>query len=575
MKDTSNANCRELLEVMIAHGVRHLVASPGSRNAPLLIGASVRDKLKTTVVNDERTAGFIALGMAMASKRPVALACTSGTALYNYAPAIAEAYYQKIPLIVISADRPTQWIDQDDSQTLHQFEALGKIVKRSFDIPPETGMSTRCRNSEYESERDWFVNRVANEAVLTSIGKQPGPVHVNIQFAEPLNQLTEHKEKSIRIVNVIENDNGLPPHKLKELSEYLLSKRVMVVAGFMLPDDNLNRAIVEFSHLPNVTLMCETLSNLHLEGNPYMIDSLLVSLTEEEKKRMAPEIVISIGGALISRMLKDYLRGASRTEHWTLNDTPLSADSFQRLTTHIDVSPARFFKGIAGMSRHLIRKGHEPVVNNYAAEWQKLRIGIKERNDTSFEQYGWSEYYALGVLFKHLPTSFNVFLSNGTCVRYAQLLMDKLPHACYGNRGVSGIDGTNATATGISMIFKGTTLLITGDMSFSYCPEIMNRKISDSDLRIVVINNSGGGIFRFIKTTRDLKQREDYFCNSPELPLEKLAAAYNRPYKKVTSCSELRDSVDYLYSTPRAVLEIEVDAQKSADTLIQILNQKK
>lgn len=281
MKDTANANCRELLDVLIAQGVRHLVASPGSRNAPLLIGASARKKLNTRMVNDERAAGFIALGLAMSTQTPVALCCTSGTALYNYAPAIAEAYYQKIPLIVISADRPAQWIEQDDSQTLRQFDALSKIVKKSYDIPAEIGMTTPCRNKEYSTEREWYANRVANEAVLTANEGRPGPVHINIQFAEPLNGTIDYEPRTPRTIKVIRNTTGVTIETLKKLSALLSTKKVMVIAGFMLPDYKLNKALMEFSKLPNVTVLCETISNLHLDGHSHMIDTLLVRMTEE------------------------------------------------------------------------------------------------------------------------------------------------------------------------------------------------------------------------------------------------------------------------------------------------------
>lgn len=273
MKDTANSNCRELLDVLVAHGLRTLVASPGSRNAPLLIGASSREELDTIMINDERMAAFYALGIAMSTQRPVALACTSGTALYNYAPAVAEAYYQKIPLIVISADRPSQWIDQDDSQTLHQYEALGKIVKKSFDIPAETGMSQKCQNGEYGSEREWFVNRIANEAYLVATTGQKGPVHINIQFATPLETTQEYCARRPRIVEYTDVAATLPFETAKEICEYLMDRRVMVVAGFMQPDHALNKALMSFCRRPNVTLLCETLSNLHIGEHSCMVDS--------------------------------------------------------------------------------------------------------------------------------------------------------------------------------------------------------------------------------------------------------------------------------------------------------------
>ncbi|MDE6392801.1 MAG: 2-succinyl-5-enolpyruvyl-6-hydroxy-3-cyclohexene-1-carboxylic-acid synthase [Muribaculaceae bacterium] len=568
--DTGNANCRELLDVMTARGLDTVVVSPGSRNAPLLIGVSARDELRKIIIPDERTAAFAALGIGLVTRRPVALACTSGTALYNYAPAVAEAYYQKIPLIVITADRPSQWIDQDDSQTLRQPGALDKIVKRSYDIPPETGMTSACTNPEYRSEREWFVNRIANEAYTTATSGQPGPVHVNMQFGNPLDETTLHSSRQVRTVEVIPNDAPLPPQLCRDLALRLIDKKIMVTAGFMGADNELNKALTEFSRLPNVTVICETISNLHLGGHAFMADTLFTGIEKERLDALRPDVVISVGGALVSRMLKEYLRGCTGAEHWTLSDTDVSTDCFQRLSLHVDYSPRRFFKGIASMTRHLVRKGHGMPGSGYRDAWQSERDRIFEDNRRRLAETPWSELTALARVFASVPDNYNLFLSNGTCVRYAQLLTDRIPHATYCNRGVSGIDGTNATALGVSMAYKGTTLLVTGDMSFAYCPEVMHlQKLAGGDLRTVVVSNGGGGIFRFIKTTRRLETREKYFCCDQKLPVGDVARAYGWNYRNAHDMESLAAGLEYLYETPSTLLEITVDPETSAETLIR------
>lgn len=573
--DTGNANCRELLDVLTAHGLDTVVLSPGSRNTPLLIGASAREELKKIVIPDERTAGFVALGTSMVTRRPVALICTSGTALYNYAPAVAEAFYQKIPLIVISADRPSQWIDQDDSQTLRQPGALDKIVKRSYDIPAETGMTSPCGNPEYTTEREWFVNRIANEAIITATAGNPGPVHINMQFGEPLNATIPYAANKVRTVEVIGNESALPPHKSRELALRLMDRKIMVTAGFMGADNALNRALSEFASLPNVTLICETISNLHPDGHAFMADSLLTGMSDERLDSLRPDIVISIGGALVSRMLKEYLRGSKGTEHWTLSDTDVSVDCFQRLALHIDVTPYRFFRSMAAMTSHLVRKGYAIKHPDYHNAWQKERDSIFSNDNGKLALLPWSELKALEKVFRSVPDNYNLFLSNGTCVRYAQLLTDRIPHACYCNRGVSGIDGTNATALGASLAYNGTTLLVTGDMSFAYCPEIMNMRRLGGDLRIIVINNSGGGIFRFIKTTRDLEMREKYFCSDPELPVRHVTEAYGWNYRSARDIRSLEEGLQFLFSNPATLLEITVDPETSAETLIRWMGRSK
>lgn len=566
--DTGNNNSRELLDVLEAQGLKTIVLSPGSRNTPLLIGAQAREGLRKIIMTDERTAAFVALGIGMVTRTPVALACTSGTALYNYAPAIAEAYYQKIPLIVITADRPAQWIDQDDSQTLRQAGALDGIVKKSYDIPSETGMSSPCKNPEYKTEREWYVNRIANEAFLTATTGTPGPVHINMQFGNPLNTLVAKDTYRPRTIKVIRNESGLSPHQLREICETLMNKRIMVTAGFLAPDNRLNRAVMTFCRFPNVTIICETISNLRPEGDPYMADSLLTRISKEKLRELRPDIVISIGGALVSRMLKEYLRESKETEHWTLADTDVSVDCFQRLTTHIDIDASSFFYGAASVIRHMLRKGKNITFDSYAQAWRAERERIKAENHIRMTQVGWSELLALDEVFRTIPREFNLFLSNGTCIRYGQLLMDQLPHACYSNRGVSGIDGTNATALGVAMAYNGPTLLVTGDMSFAYCPEVMNYMNSGADLRIIVINNGGGGIFRFIKTTRELTMRDEYFCCDKPLPIEGLAKAYGWTYCKAKDMASLRKALRKLYAIESTIIEIEVEPDSSARELV-------
>ena len=168
MLTTTNSTARTLAYLLRSHGVQHVVVSPGSRNAPLLIAIASCPEIQTTVVIDERSAAFMALGISDTTQQPTALICTSGTALLNYAPAIAEAYYRKTPLIVISADRPTEWIDQDDSQTLHQYEALANFVKQSYDIP--------AHNSE---SNVWYANRIINDAIITATtGRKLSLIHI-------------------------------------------------------------------------------------------------------------------------------------------------------------------------------------------------------------------------------------------------------------------------------------------------------------------------------------------------------------------------------------------------------------
>ena len=556
--DTDKLYCRIIFDVLARHGVKDVVCSPGSRNAPLIIAAASREELHKHIVVDERSGAFMGLGISLVSRNPVALVCTSGTALLNYAPAVAEAYYQGIPLIVISADRPIQWIDQDDSQTLRQNDALVNYVKKSFTIPAY---------GENNAEMQWYVNRIANEAILVATAGKAGPVHINIQLTEPLGGKVNLTENNERLIREIKGDTLANKEIFRELDKKLNESRVLLVAGFMSPDSKLNSTIVNFctSH-PNVAVMAESISNLHLTPDAYAIDNVLTAYPDETLDEMAPDLVISLGGALVSRKLKEYLRrNRHKCEHWSVGYSHTLSDCLMALTLRIETDPMRFFKAIT-RKKGKIRLSEQ--ICSYADKWWELRdVALKEKDDF-IKICGWSELKAFSYMLTNLPARFNLSLSNGTPIRYAQLITRSLPHAEYCNRGVSGIDGSLSTAIGEAKAYKGVTILITGDLSMSYdIGALAIRDIPDT-MKIVVIDNGGGGLFRFIPSTSALEEREEYFCAPPLLPLRQLAEGFGWEYAEVDNVSRLDSVWDTFMNAPRkSILKIICDGIISAEIL--------
>lgn len=561
--DTDKSFCSIVFDVMIAKGVKEVVCSPGSRNAPLLIAAAARPELRKHVVIDERSAAFMALGLAMVTQRPVALVCTSGTALLNYAPAIAEAFYQGIPLIVISADRPEQWIDQDDSQTLRQFEAFSNYVKRSYQLPA---------TSDPDQEMLWYANRIANDALIEALSRRKGPVHINIQLGEPLCRREPRCTEQPRVIDFIGDDSIGNKEVVRKMAAVIAGRPVFFVAGFMLPDSRLHTAVADFCRQsPNVVAMTETLSNLHLDYGSTLIDSVLTAFPTERLDRMAPALVISIGGSLVSRKLKEYLRrNASRCEHWALGWSHTTSDCFMSLTKRIEADPARLLRQITSALRKI-----PTDFNDYASEWAAMRMEAKKRLYNITDDSGWSELGVHSILYSLLPSSCNLFLSNGTSIRYAQLFGEKTPHASYCNRGVSGIDGSVSTAIGGAKGYKGLTVMVTGDMSMAYDLNSLALPDIPDTMRIIVIDNRGGGIFRFIPSTSSLKEREQYFCAPPLLPLPHLAAGYGWEYYEAESFDTLTESLPKLFkSKKKGILRIITPPEESAAALKRLLTQQ-
>lgn len=535
--------------MLVAHGIMDVIISPGSRNAPLvqaLCSVAEKDALAVRTVIDERSAAFAALGMAIATRRPVVLVCTSGTALLNYAPAVAEAFYQGVPLLLLTADRPMQWIDQDDSQTIHQPEALSRIVKGNFNLPDST-----------DQEMDWYANRIINEAILLSKDGKPGPVHINMQFAEPLTDGTVPGVEPLRVIREVSCETLPSRADMVALAERLLTARVLVVAGFMPPSAPMRRAVEAFTNLPNVALLAEKTSNLHLPAVSPGIDTVLAT-----GQFPLPDIVITLGGALVSRHIKGRLRVNTDVEHWSLDSNPYLADCFCRLAMRIKADPALFLMRLT----HLLRK--RGVSGSYHAEVEACKRRARQRQQEILARTPWSDLKAHALLYSQLPRSATVFCSNGTAVRYAELLASPAMRGIFCNRGTSGIEGCTSTAAGSALATEKPTLLISGDMCLRH--DIAGLKIAPDNLRIVVFNNGGGDIFRFISSTRQLAEREQFFA-CPEMmtpSVEALAGAFGFEYSHAETPATLETGVRRLLTAKdKGILEVDTSCCPNAEIL--------
>lgn len=567
MSNTSNLYCRQIVELLRAHGVQTAYCSPGSRNAPLLLAFEACEEIAKHIVVDERSAAFQAYGCALVEQNPVALVCTSGTAVLNYAPAVAEAYYSGVPLIVISADRPLEWIDQEDSQTIRQFGVLSHIVKGSYDVRaiPE-GI-----NKEYTEDVKWTVNRTVNEALLKATEGKKGPVHINVQLAEPLGELSEISTPKERSVSLLSASASLPTGILKTLADTARGAKIMLVAGFSKPDHKLDKAVRMFASYPNVVVMAETLANLH-DPQPMstMIDSVLCDMTEDEKERMRPDLVISFGGALVSRMLKQYLRDYSPRYHWSLGHSNYFCDCFKSLTHKIEIEPSSFIRQLTGA----MRKSKYKIESDYASSWREQREKSALLTKNYIENAPWSDIKALDYIFSNSKID-NLFVSNGTIVRYSQLL----PHSChaeYCNRGVSGIDGSTSAAVGGAWAYNGNTLLISGDMSWLYDSGASALNMLPYDMRMIVVDNSGGGIFRFIKSTSKIPEeiQRRYFCVEDLPEVANIAEAYGIETMEADDMEHLMSGIDWLEADsdfPR-LLVVKTPPEESSRILTDYFN---
>lgn len=560
MKSTDKLSCNILADLLIAHGVKRAVVSPGSRNTPLIMALSRRAELNCSVVIDERSAGFIALGMGVQTGKPTALVCTSGTAMLNYAPAVAEAFYRRIPLVIISADRPQEWIDQDDSQTLWQQDALAPYVKRSCDINAHLDFP----NGE------WVCNRLINDVLLEAVNGRKGPVHINVRLDSPLSRMGEYQEHQSRVIRMVQPKDELPTTEARRIGESIASPcKVLIIAGFHQPDQQLNRALAKLAKLPNIAVMTETIANLHSPLFISRIDATLCRMTAEEKDRLKPDVVITCGGALVSRYIKEWLRSLDNVKHWHIGESHTTVDCFKHLTLRVEMEPKLFLRQLASALQ--IHK----TPSNYADDWQTIYADAVRTHDKYVASAPWSDLTAFSAIIKKIPAKWNVHFSNGTAIRYAQLMDCSNLHRCECNRGVSGIDGCTSTALGASADYNDTTLLITGDMSCQYDIAAFSSKLVTPRFKVIVMCNGGGGIFRFIDSTSGIPEREEYFAVGVNLPLKELAKGYGFEYFEADSAETLGHELEKFmicHHAP-AILAVKTPPELSAKVLRQYFQQ--
>ena len=487
---SNKKNILQLVALLKAHGIDRAVLCPGSRNSPIVQSIANHPFFSCYAVTDERSAGFFAIGLALQSNRPVAVCCTSGTALLNLHPAVAEAFYQQIPLIIISADRPAAWIGQTDGQTLPQQEVFRTLVKKSVNLP------------EIQNEEDeWFCNRLINEAILETDHHGKGPVHINVPLSEPLFQLNVKKLPSVRIIKRhlspgINREN--PNVWTTQLNAY---NRRMIIAGQMPANCPLKET--EGAELSNrFAIIAEHTSNTpHFISAIRNADTILSTLPEEQQKELIPDLLITYGGNIVSKRLKKFLRSHPPKAHWHVSAGGEIIDLFGAVTRVIEVEPYSFLQKMATL----------PItMSAFSLQWKNLSGNIQE------PELPYSEAAAIGALLKKLPEDSVLHLGNSSPLRYAQLFSIPQGVDVFCNRGTSGIDGSLSTAAGYASASGKLNFVVIGDLSFFFDMNALWNEHIGNNLRILLLNNGGGEIFHTLPGL-EMKERTRRFVSGTHI----------------------------------------------------------
>lgn len=553
MGKSAKQNAFYAASILKAHGCTDIVMAPGSRNAPLLIELASDSDYKVTSVPDERSAAFTAMGIALGNDRPAAVVCSSGSAVVNFYPAVVEAFYQKLPLIVISADRPTELVGQGAGQTIDQVDVFRNHIVHSVSLIREPG-DDLARS---------YNQRVLNEAMLASA---QGPVHINIPFDEPLYELSE-KERPVKVIRRPQIGNRLDDELARQLVDvWNSSPKVMVLAGQMKEDTALIDIIGRLNEKSPFLTLSETVSNLSSDGNIASIDRLINTISSDQKAGLYPDLLITIGGEVVSKMIKAYLRSNGDFVHWHIDPLGHVKDTFFKLDAVLKMDPRDFFSSIM------------PMVNEkdqaYRDLWLSLDSDKSERHDEYLESAPYSDFKVYGQIFKALPARSILHSANSTSIRYSQLFDHPDGRSHFANRGTSGIDGCTSTAIGHAMTTDRPVTLITGDIAYVYDSNgLWNSKLP-GNLRIIVINNGGGNIFRIIDGPVHDESFETYQETSHELNLKGIAATFGLDYTTVDNEQDLKAFLPEFYKTndgPR-VLEVKTPRLTSPQVLKEYFN---
>jgi 2-succinyl-5-enolpyruvyl-6-hydroxy-3-cyclohexene-1-carboxylate synthase len=526
----------QAIEICAELGIRQAVLSPGSRSAALTLACTRHPNVQCRIISDERSAAFIALGMAEYTQKPVILVCTSGSAAYNYAPAVAEAFFRHIPLLVFTADRPPEWIDQLDGQTIRQENIYGNHIKKSYTLP--VGQ---------EDIDLWHAGRQVSEAVQQATELPGGPVHLNVPVREPFYPEAE-EEATVRpkTIHTFRPNKAYNWQSLDVLTpEIRQYRRILIVAGQDKPNPLLAHELLRITSKQTIPVVADIIANLHqVPGVITRHDTFLMNRNRVED--LQPDLLITFGLSVIAKQIKLMLRQFTPQAHWHVQESGTAADTYQALTRVIYAAPVDFFK---------IINPEETGDQDYYRVWQKRNAQARKQLqkalllNTPEEKAG--EFHAVEQVINFLPDTAHLHLANSMAVRYANYVgLGQHPDSVrvFANRGTSGIDGSNSTAVGVSMASApALNVLITGDLAFFYDRNAFWHNYLLPNLRIVLLNNHAGGIFRIIDGPSRQPELEEYFETHQLLNAENTARDFGMSYSRITIHN--REGIQQLYET--------------------------
>lgn len=536
--DKENVNI--LTSLLVGHGVRHAVICPGSRNSPIAHNLNECQEITCYPITDERSAAFQAIGLCQATCSPVVVCVTSGSALLNVLPAVAEAYYRHLPLVVISADRPAAWIDQLDGQTLPQPGALGRFVRKSVQLP----------EPHDDDEERWYCNRLVNEALLAACHPSAMPVHINVPISEPLFSYTTAclpEERTIALHSPAYT--CLLPEDIRQYH------RVLIVVG---QSDRLclTGRLVERIRRQAV-LLHESLADV--DAAPCLFDEVL--LASPEDPALVPDLVIYMGDTLVSKRLKRWLRNHDDIPSWSVSYDGEVHDTYRTLRRVLPFSARAVLEEMADSDAIAA----EP---SFIESWR----AALDRAAAAQATYrpGYSQLSVVRLFEKSIAegsTPCRIHYANSSAIRLANVYAR---HHVYCNRGVNGIEGSLSTAAGMSLAIDENVFCVIGDLSFFYDQNALWNTRLRGNFRVLLLNNGCGGIFYRLPGLEGSPARERLVAARHHTDAKGLCETYGVTYLRATGEDTLREGMKSflaLRSERPVLLEVFTRAETDAEEI--------
>lgn len=536
-----NEYIASLVDELYQLGVRHAVFSPGSRSTTLAMLFQSHGGFHTYMNIDERSAGFMALGIAKAQGEPAVLVCTSGSALTHYGPAVVEAKYSGVPMIILSADRPYTLQQVGAPQTIDQQKYFGTAVNyyEELSVPSESHYYT-------------YPRQVARRAYLKTNDHKLGPVHINVPLFEPLvpNREEEYftQGRSVKAFRLVKHK------EIASLASLLNGKRVLILGG---PSVTNPKAVVDFADRIGAVVIGDPLSNLRqYEKVISTYDAFLVH--HERWDDLRPDVVIQLGQIPVSKRIQQWMATLTDIDYIVVSPTADVVNPSLTTTIHVMEDIDVFLEEMPlGVSAY-----HTIANTEYVRVWQQIESNSREQLDKVQEEPNLFEGRTIHMLQQMMPDEGQLLVANSMSIRDMDYFWatGRSQAMVYGNRGTNGIDGAVSTALGLSTNGK-PTVMVTGDLSFFHdLNGLAIGKTHGMNLTIILHNNDGGGIFQYLpqKGTDDF----DYLFNTPQgIDYSGLATMYGLDYVKVTTNAELERAMQQYIGT-EGIHIIEVPTSK-------------